>query len=88
MDATLDKGKGLIFMYSSFIQSTVATPLSLEMALLILIKAQLRELWYSSGVTQGLAHLGGWQQCVEQMGGGTLTLLLLCAHVSLSAQRS
>ena len=63
------------------LQSTVVIPLLLWMVPLNHIKTQLRELRYSSDVTQGLSQLGGWGQCVEQMGGGTLTLPLLCAHV-------
>ena len=62
-------------------QSTVVILLFQEMAPLNHIKTQLRELRYSSDVTQGLFQLGGWGQCVEQMGGGSLILPLLCAHV-------
>ena len=65
------------------LQSTVVIPLLLWTVPLILIKTQLRELRYCIVVTQGLSHLGGWQQCVEQIGGGTLTLLITGAHVSI-----
>ena len=63
------------------IQSVVGSQLLLVIAPLSHIKTQLRELRYSSGVTQGLSQLGGWGQCAEQMEGGTLTLPLLCAQV-------
>ena len=63
------------------LQSAVVIPLLLWMVLLIHIKTQLRELRYSSDVTQGLSQLGGWQQCVHQIGGGTLTLLVMDVHV-------
>ena len=55
--------------------------LSLEMVPLRHTKSQLRELRYSSGVTQGLSQLGGWEQCVLQIRGGPLTLLIIGAHV-------
>ena len=66
-----------------FFQPTVVIPLSLEMAQLIHIKIQLREPRYTSCVTQGLFQLGGWEQCVQQIGGGTLTLSILFVPVSL-----
>ena len=64
-----------------FFQSVVGYPLLLVMAPLIHIKAQLRELRYSSSVTQGLFQLGGQGQCAHQMEDGILTLLVLCAQV-------
>ena len=64
------------------LQSTVVIPLFLKMAPLGHTRTHWRELRYSSNVTQGLSQLGEWGQCVEQMEDGTLTLLLLCAHVS------
>jgi len=64
----------------------VVIPLLLWMVLLDHIKTQLRELRYSSDVTQGLSQLGEGQQCVEQMEDGAQILLLLCAHVSIHLQ--
>ena len=63
------------------IQSVVGSQLLLVMAPLGHITTQLRELRYSSDVTQHLSQLGGWGQCVERMEGGTLSLPLLCAQV-------
>ena len=56
-------------------------PLFQLMVPVLPIKTQRRELRYSSGVIQGLSQLGGWGQCVEQMAGGLLILLIWCAHV-------
>ena len=69
------------------LQSTVVIPLLPWMVPLIHIKTQLRELRYSSDVTQVLFHLGGWQQCVEQIEGGTLTLLIIGVHVRMWCHR-
>ena len=63
-------------------QSTVVVPLLLQMVPLTHIKTQLRELRYSSDVTQDLCQLEGSELCVQQIGDGILTLLVLCAHVS------
>ena len=65
------------------LQSTAVIPLLLWMAPLNHIKTQLRELRYFSDVIQCLSQLGGRQQCVEQMEGGALTLLITGAHVSI-----
>ena len=65
------------------LQSTAVIPLFLWMVRLNHIKTQLRELRFSSNVTQSLFQLRGWEQCVEQIRGGTLTLLILLAHVSI-----
>ena len=68
---------------SSSFQSTVVIPLLLQMVPLIHIKTQLRELRYSSDVTQGLSCLQGWLLLVHLMGSGALTQLILYAHVSI-----
>ena len=67
--------------FALLFQSVVGDPLPLTMVPLRHTKTQLRELRYSSSVIQGLSQLGRWGQCVEQMGGGALTLPLLCAQV-------
>ena len=58
-------------------------PLPLEMGPLRTIKTQLRVLRYDLDVTHSTPQLAGWWQCVHKMGGGTLTLPLLCVQVSL-----
>jgi len=65
------------------LQSTVAHQLPLAMASLDHIEIQLRVLRFPSVVAHNLfqAHQG-WLP-VEQMGGGTLTLALIGAHVSV-----
>jgi len=68
---------------SSSFQSTVVIPMSLVMAPLNHIKTQLRELKYSSDVTQCLFQLRGWELFVELMGCGPLTRIILIAHVSV-----
>ena len=73
----------IIIICSSLFQSVVRDPLSPTMVPLSHIKTQLRELRYSSDVTQGLSQLEEGQQCVEQMKGGTLTLQLLDAQVCI-----
>ena len=65
------------------LQPTVVIPLFLWMVRLNHIKTQLRELRFSSNVTQSLFQLRGWQQYVEQTRGGALTLLIIGAHVSI-----
>ena len=68
------------------LQLTVVIPLHLWMVLLLHIKIQLRELRYRSCVIKCLFQLRGWQQCVEQIRGGVLTLLVIGAHVSIHLQ--
>jgi len=61
---------------SIILQSVVGDPSSLKIVPLIFVKTQLRELRCSSDATRGLSQLAGWGQCVEQIRGGCLTLLL------------
>ena len=65
------------------LQSTVVIPLLLWMVLLNLIKTQLRELRYSSDVTQCLFQLREGGECVEQIRDGVLTLQITDVHVSV-----
>ena len=68
-------------LHTSFLQLIVVIPPFQQMVPLSHIKTQLKELRYSSGVIQCLSQLGGWGQCVEQMGDAALTLLVLDVHV-------
>ena len=65
------------------LKSTVVHQLPLAMASLDHTKTQLRVLRYPSVVTHNLFQAHQRWLPVEQMGGGTLTLPLICAHVSV-----